>query len=451
MLPLIPVLRDDCPGSLARDIEQLATWFGKVYDSDARGLLDAWRCVLRTTSLHSSGAVHLDTGEVYKNPMPLSITSTKLELHCFITNSLSPALLHGLDRKAADELLRVLIDTLNKNFFVPSDPEKFLARAHQGNESAKETSPPDTIIIIGSSIMGRVAGHLRTLGLSVVDLSVPGWIATADNINSLIVRMSELKITGNFAVVLDLHSNSSFRFLQFDGTLALPVKDAKKFHFPGEIRLVADDIFKKITDSLKPVLLSAQKNVKIIIPPLPRYLFTKCCANPGHGVNFGQDWYQEKILDGCTHLRNTLKKCVVDMGTEKFWVLDGMGAVLGVNSGTDRGGNREILADLEPFMANDGVHLSEAGYKNLARVIKTTITSVYTGKLGKQNIATNTGTLPAQERSYYWRGYISPCGSVRPRSGLKSRAGKQWRHHGGHGGPYHHHGNASAYSASGRK
>jgi hypothetical protein len=111
-----------------------------------------------------------------------------------------------MDRKATEELLCVLIDTLNKNFSVPKDPEKFLARAQQGNDSAKEDSPLDTVIIIGSSIMGRVAGHLRSLGLTVVDLSVPGWIATADNINSPIARMSELKITSNFSVVLDLHS-----------------------------------------------------------------------------------------------------------------------------------------------------------------------------------------------------------------------------------------------------
>jgi hypothetical protein len=99
--------------------------------------------------------------------------------------------------------------------------------------------------------------------------------------------MSELKITGNFAVVLDLHSNSSFGFLQFDGTLALPVKDAKKFHFPGEIRLVADDIFKKITDSLRPVLLSAQKNVKIIIPPPPPLPVHKVLCKSG---SWGQFW-----------------------------------------------------------------------------------------------------------------------------------------------------------------
>jgi hypothetical protein len=127
------------------------------------------------------------------------------------------------------------------------------------------------------------------------------------------------------------------------------------------------------------------------------------------------------------HLRNTLKKCVGEMGTKKFWVLDGLGAVLGVDSGTDRGGNKEILVNLEQFIAADGVHLSKAGYKNMARVIKTTITSVYTGKLGKQNSVSNTGTLPAQERSYYWRGFISPCGSVRPRSasslGLASSGG----------------------------
>jgi hypothetical protein len=160
---------------------------------------------------------------------------------------------------------------------------------------------------------------------------------------------------------------------------------------------------------------------------------------------------KKKILDGCTHLRKNLKMCVGDMGTEKFWVLDGLGAVLGVDSGTNRGGNKEILADLEQFMATDGIHLSEAGYKNMARVIKTMITSVYNSKLGKQNSVSNTGTLPAQERSYYWRGFISPCGSVRHRSGLKSRAGKQWRHHRGYGGPYHHHGSGSANNASWKK
>jgi hypothetical protein len=279
--------------------------------------------------------------------------------------------------------------------------------------------------------MGKVAGHLWSLGYKVIDLSVPGWIATAENVNSLIVRMSGLKNLDNFAVVLDLHSNSTFRFLQFEGTLALPVKDGIKYHYPGELRMVSDDIYKKITDSLKPVLLSAQKNYKVIVPPLPRYIFCKCCGNPAHITNFGQDRYQEKILDGCTHLRNILKKNVADLGTEKFWVLDGLGAVLGVDSGVDRGGNREIISELEPYLASDGVHFSDTGYRNIARVIVKTIESLHTGKIGKNK---TTNASPFQGRVYYWRGFISPVGAVRPRTNLK--AGSGWRQRGGYRGPY---------------
>jgi hypothetical protein len=84
--------------------------------------------------------------------------------------------------------------------------------------------------------------------------------------------MSELKNLGNFAVIMDLHSNSTFRFSQFDGTQALPIKEGKKYHFPGEILPVSDDLFKKINDSLKTILLSAQDHIKIIIPPPPAHV-----------------------------------------------------------------------------------------------------------------------------------------------------------------------------------
>jgi hypothetical protein len=303
ILPLIPVIKSDCPGNLSRDIEQWPTWVGKVYENDVLGLLDSWRWVLHSTNTHSTGAVRLEAGEIYKNPMPATFDSTKLEPHCFVANSSSPAQLSGLDRKASDELIRVFIENLKKNFSVPANPENFLARDNTVNVDAKDPDPPQTYIVIGSSIMGKVAGHLQSRGHNVIDLSIPGWVTTSENVEGLVARLSALKNVENFAIVLDLHSNSTFRFLQFDGTLALPVKEGKKYHYPGELRTVTDDIYKKITAGLQTVLLSAQKNTKILIPPLPRYVFCKCCGNPAHVTNFEQDRYKEKILDNCTHLR----------------------------------------------------------------------------------------------------------------------------------------------------
>jgi hypothetical protein len=91
--------------------------------------------------------------------------------------------------------------------------------------------------------------------------SIPGWIATQENIDILIARLSELKGITNFSVVLDLHSNSTCRYMQFDGTQALPVKEGKKYHYPGEVCIVNDALFKKINHSLKTMLLSAQDRI----------------------------------------------------------------------------------------------------------------------------------------------------------------------------------------------
>jgi hypothetical protein len=281
--------------------------------------------------------------------------------------------------------------------------------------------------------MGRVVGHLRAKKYEVIDLTIPGWIASKENIDSLVTRMSELKNLGNFAVIMDLHGNSTFRFSQFDGTQALPIKEGKKYHFPGEILPVSDDLFTKINDSLKTILLSAQDHIKIIIPPLPRYVFDRCCTNTSHCKNFCTDNYQTKVLDSCTHLRNILKKRLAEMGCANYWVLDGLGAILGVNSGTDRGGNSEIIAELRPYLGSDGVHLNEMGYKNLANVICATVTSIFTGKLGKKH-DTNTSLSVPKVQNFYWRGFNSPCGSTRPlKQKPKNWSGKMKR---GSSGPH---------------
>jgi hypothetical protein len=109
-----------------------------------------------------------------KNPIPSSFESTKLEPHCYLSNITRPAALCGLDRKAAYNLVCALTWNLHKNFSVPHDPENFLARTNDiTDESAKDNSNNNnsnvgTYIVIGSSIMGRVVGHLRALYVSVM-------------------------------------------------------------------------------------------------------------------------------------------------------------------------------------------------------------------------------------------------------------------------------------------
>jgi hypothetical protein len=162
-------------------------------------------------------------------------------------------------------------------------------------------------------------------------------------------------------------------------------------------------------------------------------MFDRCCTNTTHCKNFGTDNYQTEVLDSCTHLRNLLKKLLAEMGRANYWVLDGLGAILGVNSGTDRGGNSKIIAELRPYLGSDGVHLNEMGYKNLANVICGTVFSIFTGKLSKKH-DTNTSLTGSKVQNFYWRSFNSPCGSTRPlKQKPKNWSGKMKR---GSSGPY---------------
>jgi hypothetical protein len=165
----------------------------------------------------------------------------------------------------------------------------------QPNNMLEDMKPNKTVVCIGSSILQQQIPLLKGAGYTVVDLTRPSWIATDENINTLIKNMSELTLEPGFSVILDLFGNSSYRYTQFDGTLALPYKEGGKFHYAGPVTTCTDESLKKIIKNLGPVLLSAQNSAKIIIPPLPRMLFNTCCSVASHCENFADENYAEKI------------------------------------------------------------------------------------------------------------------------------------------------------------
>jgi hypothetical protein len=122
-------------------------------------------------------------------------------------------------------------------------------------------------VCIGSSIVKQLIPFLQAQGYRITDLSRPGWLATDENIKTLIETMSSLNIEPGIGIVLDLFGNCSFRYENFDGTQSLPFKEGGKFHMAGPVVTCNDDIFRRITRSLAPILLSAQKEIKIFIPP----------------------------------------------------------------------------------------------------------------------------------------------------------------------------------------
>jgi hypothetical protein len=89
--------------------------------------------------------------------------------------------------------------------------------------------------LLGASNLGNCAEHLRKHGLDVLDLTIPGWIASPDNVSLLEEKLSTVVIGKNDNIILDLYGNLSYRFEQFDRTQSLPYKSGGRYHLAGDV------------------------------------------------------------------------------------------------------------------------------------------------------------------------------------------------------------------------
>jgi hypothetical protein len=175
----------------------------------------------------SEGAGSLDFPEVCSPLLPanLDISSMLLPVR-FSTSSTSPTIIFGFDRKTVHELLLSLTTSLRRGFSIHINPEAILAREPMQNcEGAKESGQASfTIILAGASNLGRLKPIFEANGATVIDLTKPGWMATAPNIESLKNELNAFIDTENCAVIFDVFGNSAFKFKHVDGTLVLPFR-----------------------------------------------------------------------------------------------------------------------------------------------------------------------------------------------------------------------------------
>jgi hypothetical protein len=136
--------------------------------------------------------------------------------------------------------------------------------------------------------------------------------------------------------------------------------------------------------------------------------------------------YAVKSLDGTTKLRAVLKKELASIGMKNYWIIDGTGSLIGTPPGENSGSNCEIVGDLRKFLANDGVHLTPAGNKNVASNIISALAGIGKTLPNYDDAAGVSSPGSRKPRDFFWRGYTSPVGDAIGRS-LPQKGGK----HGG--------------------
>ncbi len=392
--PLIPMILTECPGTLAREIAEIAAWFATIYENNPLGLYSMWASVVAATESLSVGAIALPHMDSYKISVPLSLTlPCQFSSMTFCSVSSRPATLSGLPKDNLCVLVQSLVDTVHRSFHSCASPENYLERE-------TPTVPMDTceekVILLGASNLGRCAARLRALGNTVVDLTKPGWIATKANVDTMLGELDKISCNEKTILVYDLYGNSTFRFEQFDGSLSMPFNSSGKYHLAGNIVVCPMQVFRKIFENTS-ALLARHKTVRsIIIPPLPRYLFTGCCTKPEHSTNINNTGYCIKLLTDTINIRNNLKKLVSELGIRGH-VLDSCC----VTSCPTTANTLTRIEALKTVCAPDGVHFLSAGYENLVAAI--------TSAPIRMPVTSSANTCTA--KIYYWRGFRSAVGS----------------------------------------
>jgi hypothetical protein len=181
-------------------------------------------------------------------------------------------------------------------------------------------------------------------------------------------------------------------------------------------------VYKRILDGTAD-LLALHKTAKVIIvPPLPRYLFSGCCPQKDHSTNVGAPGHSSKLLSDIIGLRSALKKFVASLGIGKCLVMDSCC----IADCPATANNAMRIESLKCVCAQDGVHFTPEGYDNLVASVNKSVSS----------LTLSTSVTSSSKKQHYWRGFKSLVGSsvahmhVRgnARGGKTARGGRPFRH-----------------------
>jgi hypothetical protein len=260
-----------------------------------------------------------------------------------------------------------------------------------------------------------VVKPLEELGFEVVNLCVPGWVATPTNVEVMMEKVKAVPADLATVVIYDLFGNSTFRYENYDGSVFMPLKIRGGYHLLGEVTVSTDSIFSKQVETVRPLLESVPGSGCVVVPPQPRYLFNGCCADSEHCTNVPNKDHSSKLLAATMRMRENLKK-KLHSKLSKYWVADSCMACPGGTGGTDRVA-ADRIACLKDVCAADGVHFSVDGYRNIAVYLKNVVTDLCSGKLGKSNLSVHNTVSSAVSGTgqHFWRGISSPVGSKKPK------------------------------------
>jgi len=163
-------------------------------------------------------------------------------------------------------------------------------------------------------------------------------------------------------------------------------------------------------------VLGLLPGTKLVLPPLPRYLYKPCCDSEGHCQGIGDPLHASELLAKCQEVRKQIKEYFAGKPSA-VWVPDLLQDMF-----PDCTNFGSLATALGQFYAQDGVHLTKNGYGLVADIVIECIKKRDTAAI---HVSGPRGGLKGEKpKSYFWRGFASPVGTERPRENYFSHKHK---------------------------
>jgi hypothetical protein len=173
---------------------------------------------------------------------------------------------------------------------------------------------------------------------------------------------------GDRKVVVLYHmlDNSTFFVKTSEGGL-LPIRKERRdgvYHVAGEVMVAPRELLTPTLTAMLPALAAGKADLRILLCPLPRYMYTPCCQEEGHCAGLGEEGYPEKMLAGLTEVYKFTKEFVRNGNLRKENVTT-LNPVWAMSGGT-RSSNSELADMLWEAWETDPIHMNSEGYFKLA-------------------------------------------------------------------------------------
>jgi hypothetical protein len=187
-------------------------------------------------------------------------------------------------------------------------------------------------------------------------------------------------------------------FSQGDRILPKRGKDGK-FHAPGELRVIGKDSLHDLFMLLQPVFKAIKGFKGIILSPLPRYIWHRCCENPSHITNSENPTFASDMGKGLKDLTVNLRNMIF---MRKLCGVSIMNTVESLGIVPDAEGRSLDIERVLAIWGSDPVHPSPAAYRILAGKIAEKIEQVLADPQGDDRHGASAMTEHKQDPRDSW-------------------------------------------------